>query len=65
MKITLSLSINSGFAVAYGGCGDGYGGYKWYYSSKIVAKKAKTPQPSSPKVESLCILVCNVLKIIT
>lgn len=51
MKVVLSLAITSAFAVAFRGCsGGGYGGSGWYYSSfKIVAKKNKTPQPSSPK----------------
>lgn len=48
MKVILP---SSGFAVAYRGCSGGYGGRGLYYSSfKIVAKKNKTPQSSSPKV---------------
>lgn len=52
MKVVLSLAITSGFAVAYRGySGGGYGGIGWYSSSfKIIAKKNKSPQPSSPKV---------------
>lgn len=56
MKVVLSLAITSGFAVARRGCYGGYDGHGCYYSSfKIVAKKNKMPQPSSPKVGTIVI----------